>query len=102
MGRLLSEIYDTVVSEKLTSGGNGVFEKIVAKYKKSDSLDDETDIVNDLSKLICMVQKTAFKAGVKAAVDVWNELCDEYKDCTKKMTSDFPSVYTGLKHLYKN
>lgn len=25
-----------------------------------------------------------------------------YKDCTKKMTSDFPSVYAGLKHLYKN
>ena len=25
-----------------------------------------------------------------------------YKDCTKKMTSSFASVYAGLKHLYKN
>lgn len=32
----------------------------------------------------------------------WPDLTRVYKDCTKKMTSDFPSVYTGLKHLYKN
>ena len=77
MGKSLNEIYDTAVSEKLTINANGIFEKIVEKYKKSDLLDDETDIANDLSKLICIVQKTAFKAGVRAAVDIWNELCDE-------------------------
>ena len=77
MGRTLNEIYDTVVSEKPTTNANGVFEKIVEKYKKSDSLDAETDIANDLSKLICIVQKTAFKAGVRAAVDVWNEISEE-------------------------
>ncbi len=56
---------------------NGIFVRIVEKYKKSDSFDDETEIANDLSELIYLVQKTAFKAGVKAAVDVWNEICDE-------------------------
>ncbi len=70
---LFDEIYDMSISEKLKNN-NGIFVKIVEKYKKSDSLDDETEIANDLSELICQVQKIAFKAGVKAAVDVWKEI----------------------------
>ena len=73
---LFNEIYDMSIAEKLKTN-NGIFQKIVEKYKKSNSLDAETAIANDLSELICQVQKTAFKAGVKAAVDVWNELSDE-------------------------
>ena len=38
--------------------------------------------------------------------DHWNSIILDgtvpYKDCTKKMTSSFASVYAGLKHLYKN
>lgn len=70
---LFDEIYDMSISEKLKNN-NGIFVKIVEKYKKSDSLDAETEIANDLSELICQVQKIAFKAGVKAAVDVWKEI----------------------------
>ena len=70
---LFDEIYDMSISEKLKNN-NGIFVKIVEKYKKSDSFDDETEITNDLSELICQVQKTAFKAGVRAAVDVWKEI----------------------------
>ena len=73
---LFDEIYEMSISEKLKTDG-GIFVKIVEKYKKSDSFDDETEITNDLSELICQVQKTAFKAGVRAAVDVWDELCDK-------------------------
>ena len=73
---LFNEIYDMSIAEKLKTN-NGVFQKIVEKYKKSNSLDAETEIANDLSELICQVQKTAFKAGVKAAIDVWNALSDE-------------------------
>ena len=73
---LFNEIYDMPIAEKLKTN-NGIFQRIVEKYKKSNSLDAETEIANDLSELICQVQKTAFKAGVKAAVDVWNELSDE-------------------------
>ena len=74
---LLNEIFDMSISDKLKTNDNGIFEKIVVKYKKSNSFDDETEIANDLSELIYLVQKTAFKAGVKAAVDVWNEICGE-------------------------
>ena len=70
---LFDEIYDMSISEKLKNN-NGIFGKIVEKYKKSDSLDAETEIANDLSELICQVQKIAFKAGVRAAVDVWKEI----------------------------
>lgn len=73
----INQIFDMAVSEKLKNNDNGIFEKIVEKYKKSDSLDDETEIANDLCELIYLVQKTAFKAGVKAAVDVWNEIHNE-------------------------
>ena len=73
---LFDEIYDMSISEKLKTD-TGIFVKIVEKYKKSDSLDAETDIANDLAELICQVQKTAFKAGVRAAVDVWNEIYKE-------------------------
>ncbi len=73
---LFDEIYDMSISEKLKTD-TGIFEKIVEKYKKSNSLDDETEIANDLSELICIVQKTAFKAGVRAAINVWNELSGE-------------------------
>ena len=76
MKKLFDRIFDATVSEK-SKVENGVFEKIVEKYKKSDSFEDETEIINDLSELICRVQKTAFKTGVRVAVDVWNELCDE-------------------------
>lgn len=76
MKKLFDRIFDATVSEK-SKVENGVFEKIVEKYKKSDSFEDETEIINDLSELICRVQKTAFKTGVRAVVDVWNELCDE-------------------------
>lgn len=65
------------ISQKLRNNDNGIFQKIVAKYKKSDSLEDEKEITNDLCELICKVQKTAFKAGVSAAVDAWDKLCDE-------------------------
>lgn len=75
---LLDEIYDMSIADKLKID-SGIFEKIVEKYKKSSSFDDETEIANDLSELICIVQKTAFKAGVKAAVDVWNELIEDEK-----------------------
>lgn len=71
---LFDEIYDMSISDKLQNGNSGIFEKIVEKYKKSNSLDDETEIANDLSELICQVQKIAFKAGVKAAVNVWKEI----------------------------
>ncbi len=70
---LFDEIYEMSISEKLKTD-TGIFVKIVEKYKKSDSFEGETEIVSDLSELICIVQKTAFKAGVKAAVDVWNEI----------------------------
>ncbi len=70
---LFDEIHDMSISEKLKNN-NGIFGKIVEKYKKSNSLDAETEIANDLSELICIVQKTASKAGVRAAVDVWNEI----------------------------
>ena len=74
--KLFNEIYDMSISDKLKTD-SGIFVKIVEKYKKSDSFDDETEIANDLSKLICQVQKIAFKAGVRMAVDVWNEIRDE-------------------------
>ena len=73
---LFDEIYDMSISEKLKTD-SGIFGRIVEKYKKSDSLDAETEIANDLAELICQVQKTAFKAGVRAAVDVWNEIHNE-------------------------
>ena len=73
---LFDEIYDMSISEKLKTD-TGVFVKIVEKYKKSDSFDDDTDISNNLAELICQVQKTAFKEGVRAAVDVWNEIHKE-------------------------
>ena len=73
---LFDEIYEMSISEKLKTD-TGIFVKIVEKYKKSESLDAETEIANDLAELICKVQKTAFKAGVRVAVDVWDELCDK-------------------------
>ena len=73
---LFNEIYDMSISDKLKTD-SGIFVKIVEKYKKSDSFDDETEIANDLAELICQVQKIAFKAGVRMAVDVWNEIRDE-------------------------
>ena len=73
---LFDEIYDMSISDKLKTD-TAIFVKIVEKYKKSDSFDDETDISNDLAELICQVKKTAFKAGVRAAVDVWNEIHKE-------------------------
>ncbi len=74
--KLFNEIYDMSISDKLKTD-SGIFVKIVEKYKKSDSFDDETEIANDLSELICQVQKIAFKAGVRMAVDVWNEIREE-------------------------
>ena len=73
---LFDEIYDMSISERLKTD-TGIFVKIVEKYKKSDSFDDETEIANDLAELICQVKKIAFKAGVRAAVDVWNEIHKE-------------------------
>ncbi len=73
---LFDEIYDMSISDKLKTD-TAIFVKIVEKYKKSDSFDNETEISNDLAELICQVQKTAFKAGVRAAVDVWNEIHKE-------------------------
>ena len=74
--KLFDEIYDMSISDKLKTD-SAIFVKIVEKYKKSDSFDDETETANDLAELICQVQKIAFKAGVRMAVDVWNEIRDE-------------------------
>ena len=74
--KLFNEIYDMSISDKLKTD-SGIFVRIVEKYKKSDSFDDETEIANDMAELICHVQKIAFKAGVRMAVDVWKEICEE-------------------------
>lgn len=73
---LFNEIYEMSISEKLKTE-YCIFKKIVEKYKKTDSLDAETEIANDLSELICQVQKTVFEAGVRVAVGVWNEISEE-------------------------
>ena len=72
---LLDRVYDIAVPDKLKAD-NRIFQKIVAKYKKSDSFEDEKEITNDLCELICKVQKIAFKAGVTAAVDIMSKKGD--------------------------
>ena len=75
--KLFDEIYDMSISEKLKTDNSGIFVKIVEKYKKSDSFEDETEIANDLAELICRVEKIAFRAGVRMVVQLWNEIRDE-------------------------
>ena len=70
---LLNEIFDRIISEKRTDEENVLLTKVVQKYKKSKSMDAETEITNDLCKLIYYAQKKAFRTGFTAALDLMKE-----------------------------